>query len=89
MISKTHTLEVAVALRNLFAMGCLLVAQGQREQGLKLCNDVVRTLDETGHKTYLDQLFAALGREPIRIARSVGPSRELLDILSSPAVGSH
>ncbi|GAB3387181.1 hypothetical protein [Azotobacter armeniacus] len=81
LIEQTHNPEVAIALRNLFALGCLLVAQGHAKQGIKACNDVVRSLDETGHATYLDRLFEAVAKEPIRIGRSVRPSSDLLDIL--------
>jgi hypothetical protein len=81
LIERTHSPEVAIALRNLFALGCLLVAQGHAKQGMKTCNDVVRTLDEAGHAAYLDRLFEAVAKEPLRIGRSMRPSSELLDIL--------
>jgi hypothetical protein len=81
LIEASHPSAVAMALRNMFALGCLLVAQGHSKQGLKACNQVIATLSKNGRKTYLDQLFVVIADQPLQVAKQMLPSQELNELL--------
>jgi len=83
LIDQRFPGEIAIALRNLFALGCLLVFQGHREQGLKACNDAIRALGPINRGRYLDRLIANVVDDPIAIARTVGASAEVLDLFNA------
>ncbi|ACO78149.1 non-hypothetical protein [Azotobacter vinelandii CA] len=80
MIDQNYSPNLGVVLRNLFALGCLLASQGRIKEGLRVCHDVINALDQSGSNIYLGRLMAALLVDPVRIAREVGPSRELLSL---------
>ena len=83
MIDQNYSPNFGIVLRNLFALGCLLTSQGRIKEGLKVCHDVINVLDQSGSSTYLGRLMAALLADPIRIAREIGPSHELLALFPS------
>lgn len=83
MIDQNYNQNLGIALRNLFALGCLLMSQGRIKEGLRVCHDVINALDQSGSSTYLGRLMAALLADPIRIAREIGPSHELLALFPS------
>lgn len=83
MIDQNYSPNLGIVLRNLFALGCLLISQGRIKEGLRVCHDVINALDQSGSSSYLGRLMAALLADPIRIAREVGPSHELLALFPS------
>lgn len=52
MIESTHG-KHAMVFKNMFAMGCYLHLQGQKQAGQKLINDVIGSVLMDGVKTYL------------------------------------
>jgi hypothetical protein len=81
LIDEDRPHELSVVLRNLYASGCLLIAQGHEKAGLRVCGDVVAMLDTRGKADYFRRLRQALVVDPIEIGRSVRPSHELLELL--------
>lgn len=72
-----------MAFADLFALGCLLHAQGQKVAGRKLIGEVAGAVKERGNQTYLSELRDALEGNEFAFASQIHAHLEVNELLDA------
>jgi hypothetical protein len=76
-----------MAFTDLFAVGCLLHAQGQQRAGRKLIEQVFDAVRQHGNKLYLAALMEEVSGNELRLADEVFAHEEINELLAAHALG--
>lgn len=68
---------LSMMYRDAFAAGCYLLLKGQRTAGLKLCNQVLKSVGDHRRQTYFNQLIANLPGNERLFAGQVAAHHEI------------
>jgi len=77
-ILDTTDIYVVVAIRHLFALGCLLVVKGEREAGYKACQTALMTLPLPGEVSR--KILTLVDGNETLLAGSFKPHVEILEL---------
>lgn len=75
-----------MAFKDLFALGCMLHLQGEKQAGRKMVSEVMRAIDQVGTKTYRITLIEQLEGNERRFAREIEAHSEVNVLSVDPAV---
>ncbi|WP_148266803.1 hypothetical protein [Chromohalobacter israelensis] len=77
--------DQALAIGDLFALGCLLRLQGHREEGSKSCRTALKALKGSGPASYFDALMAALPGNESRFVSQINAHNEIKRLVQRQA----
>ncbi len=79
--------DLAMAISELFVLGCLLRLQGHRDAGTRACQTALKALKVNGIASYRDALIDALPGNEVRFASSLQPGTRLNALIRQQAEG--
>lgn len=80
LIAEAHPQNFMI-FSDLFALGCLLHMQGQKEAGRKLVAEVVQSVGEHGNKTYLHSIRENIEGNERRFAAEIQAHSEVNEVI--------